>query len=222
MGTKEMRAILKDKVFVLVPESEEEKTSLQDWVATKDGHVFSLHHKNGSEHVFFGDLGLRTHAFREPINILFNSEDPGVRLISNLAHAPFELDGGRYESVEGFWQGLKFQDPVRRKEIAMLSGHEARRAGHGATYEEKIIFHNQPVRVGTHEHWRLMARACRAKFEQHLPAQKALIETGSRPLVHRTRRDSQSIPGVIMADIWMRIRNRLAERGLVGSTIRIP
>ena len=36
-----------------------------------------------------------------------------------------------------------------------------------------------------------------------------LLSTGERPLMHRTRRDSRTIPGVVMADIWMRIRDGL-------------
>jgi hypothetical protein len=56
-----------------------------------------------------------------------------------------------------------------------------------------------------------MEQACRAKFSQNEEARTALLATGRRPLVHRMRRDSRTIPGVIMADIWMRIRDRLRE-----------
>jgi hypothetical protein len=56
-----------------------------------------------------------------------------------------------------------------------------------------------------------MERACRAKFEQCHEAREALLSTGTRPLTHRMRRDSKSIPGVIMADIWMRIRRHLQK-----------
>jgi predicted NAD-dependent protein-ADP-ribosyltransferase YbiA (DUF1768 family) len=65
--------------------------------------------------------------------------------------------------------------------------------------------------VGTFEHWALMESACRAKFSQCVEAREALLATGERPLVHRVKRDSRAIPGVIMADIWMRIRVRLSE-----------
>jgi len=37
--------------------------------------------------------------------------------------------------------------------------------------------------------------------------------TGNRPLVHRMRRDSRTIPGALMADIWMRIRQKLQGEG---------
>jgi hypothetical protein len=54
-----------------------------------------------------------------------------------------------------------------------------------------------------------MERACAAKFEQHGPARGALLATGQRPLTHKVRPDSRMIPGVILADIWMRLRDRL-------------
>jgi hypothetical protein len=56
-----------------------------------------------------------------------------------------------------------------------------------------------------------MERACRAKFAQHSESAAALLATGTRPLVHRMRRDSRTIPGVIMAEIWMRIRQDLIQ-----------
>ena len=56
-----------------------------------------------------------------------------------------------------------------------------------------------------------MRRACEAKFAQHEGARTALLNTGERWLTHRTRKDSRTIPGAIMADIWMRIRARLHD-----------
>jgi predicted NAD-dependent protein-ADP-ribosyltransferase YbiA (DUF1768 family) len=61
----------------------------------------------------------------------------------------------------------------------------------------------------------LMRRACKAKFEQNENARAALLGTGTRPLVHLVRPDSRTIPGVVMADIWMKLRadlRRAAER----------
>jgi len=54
-----------------------------------------------------------------------------------------------------------------------------------------------------------MEKACRAKFTQNAEAAAALLATGDRPLTHVVRRDSKTIPGVVMAAIWMRIRKEL-------------
>lgn len=122
-----------------------------------------------------------------------------------------------YASVEAFRQGLKFPAEADRLRIAQLYGLEARAAGAGTAYEETLLFNGVPVRTGTYEHWSLMERACEAKFTQHTEARTALLATGTRPLVHRTRRDGRTIPGVVMAENWMRIRARLVRRqgGLV-------
>jgi predicted NAD-dependent protein-ADP-ribosyltransferase YbiA (DUF1768 family) len=56
-----------------------------------------------------------------------------------------------------------------------------------------------------------MRRACEAKFAQHEGARTALLDTGERWLTHRVRKDSRTIPGAIMADIWMRIREQSCD-----------
>jgi hypothetical protein len=67
-----------------------------------------------------------------------------------------------------------------------------------------------------------MEKACRAKFSQHAAARDALLSTRGRPLVHHVKRDSKNIPGVIMAAIWTRIRERLlrtaGQGGEAGET----
>lgn len=59
-----------------------------------------------------------------------------------------------------------------------------------------------------------MVFACWAKFTQHEASRQALLGTGDRPLEHKTRRDSRNVPGVVMADIWMKVRRGLAKREL--------
>jgi predicted NAD-dependent protein-ADP-ribosyltransferase YbiA (DUF1768 family) len=90
-----------------------------------------------------------------------------------------------------------------------LSGRQARKAGFEAAYGTTVNYAGETIPVGTWQHWALMERACTAKFTQNGDAREALMATGHRPLQHRMRRDSRSIPGVIMADIWMRIRGKL-------------
>jgi hypothetical protein len=82
---------------------------------------------------------------------------------------------------------------------------EGEKQGYGAT----ICYGGEDIVVGTSAHWRLMEKACRAKFEQNAEARAALLATGERPLTHVVRRDSTTIPGVIMAQIWIRIRKRI-------------
>jgi len=202
---------LKNRLLVLTAENEEEARAAESWISTHADHVFVVNAQD-QETFLLRDLGLRSEACREPIEVQSRSADEAVRLISNFAHTPFMLHGRQYASVEGFWQGLKFVDETDRKRLAQLHGSEAKRAGQQAPEAETFQYQGTRVRVGCYEHWELMSQACGAKFTQHDAARHALLSTGTRPLTHRMRRDSRTIPGVIMADIWMNIRARL-EKG---------
>jgi len=206
-----MKVRLKDRLLIVSAESGEERGLLVSWAAAADGHVFALQRQDGQT-IRLTDLGARADACREPINVSSRSPDARIQLISNFAHTPFELEGDRYASVEGFWQGLKFNDRARRRAVADLHGQEARRAGQDAPESETVEYGERVLRAGTSDHWWLMELACWAKFNQHEEARRALLGTGQRPLEHRTRRDSRTIPGVIMADIWMKIRRRLGRQ----------
>ena len=178
-----MRVILKPSLIVVAGEAADigEAAGFADRYA---GHVFSLT-PQGDKGFVLRDLGAKPEACREPINIHSRVTDPELRLIGNLAHTPFELDGIPYQSVEGFWQGLKFPDHDDRIRIAALHGSEAKRAGEAAPVQETFEYRGERVRVGRPDHWRLMRQACHAKFTQCDPAGRALLSTGERPLMHR-------------------------------------
>ena len=161
------------------------------------------------------DLGRREEACREPINIT-RSVEPRYAPISNLYPTPFILDGEVYGSVEGFWQSLKSTSEERRGQIALLSGPDAKKAAGKGPPMPTFVYQGETIRTGTYEHWALMERACAAKFDQDDRARAALLATGNRPLTHKVRGDSRTIPGVIMADIWMRVRNRIIDESMPG------
>lgn len=207
-----MKVKLKDNLIVIIAETTEEKMAMANWGSDKNDHAFALRNQK-NQTFLLTDLGSRLEVCQTPINITSRAPDPAIQLISNFAHTPFVLDDRRYASVEGFWQGLKFPEAFRRREVAHLHGGAARRAGQAAPVADTLTYGGNLIRIGTYDHWRLMAAACWAKFSQHPEAQQALIKTGTRPLEHRVRRDSRTIPGVIMAQIWMRIRRTLTEGG---------
>jgi predicted NAD-dependent protein-ADP-ribosyltransferase YbiA (DUF1768 family) len=214
-----MKALLKPGTVVLVPEAEDDPETFAAWREAAVGHVFVLRAQPRGGTVL-RDLGPREEACREPLNVGSRATDWRLRLISNFAPTPFELDGRAYASVEGFWQGLKFPSVADRRRIAALHGVEAKRAGATAPTSEAFDYEGVRIVVGTAGHWELMERACRAKFGQHAQARAALPATGTRPLTHVMRRDSTTIPGVVMAQIWMRVREQLrrAEASDGGTT----
>lgn len=203
-----MRTVFKSELLILIPETDAEAAQLTGWKADREGHVLAFN-QNAGNGVAIRSLGLRDDVCREPINVTSRHPDPQVKLIGNLAATAFDLDGRHYASVEGFWQGLKFPKQSDRDRVAALSGLEAKRAGDAAAYGETVEYDGQLVVVGAWGHWQLMRLACEAKFTQNWEARSALLATGDRPLVHRVRKDSRTIPGVIMSEIWMRLRAKL-------------
>ncbi|TSC92621.1 MAG: hypothetical protein CEN89_551 [Candidatus Berkelbacteria bacterium Licking1014_7] len=64
------------------------------------------------------------------INIGSRGETETEMMLSNFAHTPFKLDDVHYESVEGFWQSIKFPEGSKeRVETAEFIGGKAKRAG---------------------------------------------------------------------------------------------
>lgn len=203
-----MRLSFQNNVVGLSAETQAER-EICELLRGSDGFVFRLHAATGRG-LAFSSLGPEEQARRAPLNIV-RSMEPRFALISNLAHTPFMLDGEDYASVEAFWQGLKSAESAPRRALAKLSGSLAKARGDLLGYPRTFEYVGSTIVSGSPEHWGLMRRACEAKFTQHHAARTALLETGERWLTHRTRKDSRTIPGAIMADIWMQIRARLQD-----------
>jgi predicted NAD-dependent protein-ADP-ribosyltransferase YbiA (DUF1768 family) len=201
-----MKTLLQANRLVLVPETEKERSALAAWRSAREDHAFAMQPNAGTGATLAG-LGSRLEACREPINVTSQSPDP-IRLIANFAPTPFDLDGLRYACVEAFWQSLRFP-PDERAAIVGLDGGAAKGRGAQQPYGSHVIYGGNEIAVGAYEHWQLMRRACRAKFEQNADARATLLGTGERPLIHVVKHDSRTIPGVIMASIWMALRKSL-------------
>ena len=199
-----MKTLLKPEGIALVPESEAEAASLALWKSEHDDFAFASA-PNAGKGAMLSALGPRLEACHIPINVTSQSRDPNIRLIANFSSTPFDLDGVRYTSVESFWQSLRFSE-AERPRIAGLPGEDAKRLSSTQPYGSHVRYADVLVPVGTWHHWQLMKKACLAKFQQNADAQAALRGTGSRPLQHKVRGDSRTIPGIIMADIWMAVR----------------
>src|SRR4051794_7786971 len=111
-------------------------------------------------------------------------------ILSNFAATPFEMDGKRYASVEGFWQMMLYPEgpdderakdkrvnwKFTREQVAQMTAFEAKSAGMLAeenmktvgidwcTYNGKRFPYRSPT---PGEHYRLIVAAMRAKLEQN-------------------------------------------------------
>jgi predicted NAD-dependent protein-ADP-ribosyltransferase YbiA (DUF1768 family) len=209
-----MKTLLQPNDLVLVPESDEEHAALAAWKSAHQGFAFVVVENSGTGATLTA-LGPQAEACREPINVTSFSPEP-IRLIANFAPTPFELDGERYACVEAFWQSLRFPLEERRR-IATLAGPVAKQESEKQPYGSHVVYGGGMIAVGAFDHWQLMRRACRAKFAQNENARAALLGTGERPLIHRVRHDSRTIPGVIMAEIWMDLRDELRRSPAKGA-----
>lgn len=151
-------------------------------------------------------------------------------ILSNFATTPFILDGKKYQSVEGFWQMMKFPEGARdsryfsslawettREEVSQQTGFKAKKLGdHGSKQMKHLGINwvtykgNQlPYRV-THKgkHYKIIRRAMEAKLTQNPKVRKILLSTGSLEL--RPDHKQEDVPPAWMyATIWMELRSKI-------------
>lgn len=151
---------------------------------------------------------------KDIVNVDSRSENETERMLSNLTHTPFNLHEKHYESVEGFWQGLRFSENSEdRKRIALLFGVEAKKAGNSVSNVQIIEYQNKKINTGSPEHHDLMRQAIRAKLEQNPAVLKLLLETGNKKITHILKKtdgsffpDSKHIPAAIFTQILIDLR----------------
>ncbi len=164
-------------------------------------------------------------------------------ILSNFAATPFELDGHRYASLEGFWQMMKFPDsaiendprndssinwPMSRNEVANLVSFDAKKAGDFGSQVMKTLqidfvsyLGNKMVyrQQGESEFYQLIVRATRAKIAQNPEVKRILLATGDLKL----RPDHLEDPNGALAwkyyQIYMKLRTELK---LVPLCVRPP
>ena len=152
------------------------------------------------------------------LNIASYSDDPRARLLSTFAHTPFEVRIGgetlRCESVEGFWQGLKWPaGSSERFRVFGLWGLDAKLAGSAAPSGD-IEIGDQRIARGSAAHHALAEQAMRAKLEQNPDVQAALRATVGLRLTHdlvdekgEAVPDSLTLPKAVFVEIWTRLRD---------------
>ncbi len=208
-----MKVIFRNEMLILVPVEPEESSALTRWKADHRGHSFILATDQGSG-LMLRDLG--DPRLNQPINVTSRHPSKTIQLIGNFADTPFELDGQRYCSVESFWQSLKCRCESDRQRIAALPGPGAKLAAREFPNTESFQYCGAEILVGSFAHWDLMQRASRAKFEQNPRALAALVSTFPHPLVHRLKGDSRTIPGDVMARIWLGLRHQYCQAQLAA------
>jgi predicted NAD-dependent protein-ADP-ribosyltransferase YbiA (DUF1768 family) len=109
--------------------------------------------------------------------------------LSNFAVSPFEIDGIKCASMEGFIQALKRKDKGIQKYGCTLIGIKAKYWGKGIkwwqrTPNEQLWWLGKSFPAHSEEHLALVEKALRCKFTQHEGSKKALLATGDTVLKH--------------------------------------
>ncbi len=153
-------------------------------------------------------------------------------ILSNFAATPFELDGKRYASVEGFWQMMLYPEgpdderakdknvtwKFTREQVAQMTAFEAKSAGTLAeenmtklgidwcTYQERRLLYRSAT---PGEHYRLIVAAMRAKLEQNLEVKRILLATGDLILKPDHHGEENPPPEWKYYEIWMQLRSEM-------------
>lgn len=164
--------------------------------------------------------------------ILSKRNELGV--FSNLAKTVIEFEGEIYQSVEAFWQMMKYPDPsltedsrkdldfiYTRQEVKQLSGFVSKRAGSSAnrilkanniswiSYKNKK-FNYKDFGEGSKYHYMLIYRVIEAKLLQNPGLIDLLKSTGDLELRADHKMGSQVPPSYHYNLILMKIRKNLA------------
>lgn len=132
--------------------------------------------------------------------------------LSNFSPHPFELDGIKIASMEGFLQALKFDKPHIQLEVCKMVGRGAKARGRARNHHwqsRQILWWMKSGYLrDSHSYQELLTRAYDAMFEQSDSFRRALRATNDAVLTH-TMGHNDSSKTVLTEREFMAQLNRL-------------
>lgn len=121
------------------------------------------------------------------------SKYPG-RNLSNFFPHPFVFRGMPVASMEGFLQGLKFKSPEMQREVFVLVGMAAKKAGSRKNWRrtQTLWLQGEPVKRSSPEYQDILDEAYDAMYEQNAAFRKALADSGDAVLRHSVGKSDES------------------------------
>lgn len=108
-------------------------------------------------------------------------------VLSNLCSNAFRLDGVLCNSMEGFLQSLKHQDPTKQRQLCQLKGGNARKRSVTSWQTDQIVWwRGLAIDRQSQDYQRLLHRAYQAMFDQNERFRAALMATRGITLTHTT------------------------------------
>ena len=110
--------------------------------------------------------------------------------LSNFAPHPFVIDGVECNSMEGFLQSLKFENPDMQKEVCKLVGKAAKFKGKKKKWwkTQTLYWNGVAMKRDSEDYQNLLTRAYDC-LSENTGFQKALLATGNSPLTHSIGKD---------------------------------
>ena len=137
--------------------------------------------------------------------------------LSNFSPHPFIMDGVKCNSMEGFLQSLKFQNPEMQKEVCKMVGLQAKFKGKKKKWWVTQTLFWQGVEINRHsiEYQTLLDRAFDA-LSKNTSFRSALLASGDSSLTHSIGKNDPSHTVLTQKEFCMRltrIRERLKKEG---------
>jgi predicted NAD-dependent protein-ADP-ribosyltransferase YbiA (DUF1768 family) len=169
-----------------------------------------------------------------PGEVILSKRQADLGLLSNFAATPFEFQGKKYASLEGFWQMMKFPEgpddprakfaglewPYTREQVAGMTAFDAKHAGDVGSANMKkmgidwVTFEGRQVKykpAEPGEHYQLIVDATWAKVKQNPDVKAALLSTGDLVLKPDHHQEPNAPAAWKYFDILMTIRAQLQK-----------
>lgn len=136
--------------------------------------------------------------------------------LSNFSPHVFTVDGIECNSMEGFLQSLKFQDPEMQKHVCTLVGKKAKFKGKKKKWwkTQTLYWKGEEIPRDSEIYQELLDKAFNA-LAQNTSFQKALLATQNATLTHSIGKKKTSETVLTRQEFTSRltrIRNELRER----------
>ena len=106
-------------------------------------------------------------------------------VLSNLCSNRFRLDGVECQSIEGFLQSLKYEDPNRQRQICSMKGRNAKRLSTTTWQTDQVVWwKGRAIDRQSETYQELLRHAYQAMFDQNERFRTALMASRGRRLYH--------------------------------------
>lgn len=139
--------------------------------------------------------------------------------LSNFSPHVFTIDGIECNSMEGFLQSLKFQDPEMQKHVCTLVGKKAKFKGKKKKWwkTQTLYWKGEEIPRDSDQYQKLLDRAFNA-LAQNTSFQKALLATQNATLTHSIGKNKTSETVLTRQEFTSRltrIRKELQEKKII-------